>query len=79
MLPPPWRPCAPLEHVKIGLGVSEKIFLRISSCPHSVKSLAPTPSHGGHVFRRIKNSRTIFEKGHPRNNPLASHFRGEEF
>ena len=28
------------------------------------------PSHGGHVFRRIKISRTIFEKGHPRNNPV---------
>ena len=26
--------------------------------------------HGGHVFQRIKISRTVFEKGHPRNNPV---------
>ena len=44
----------------------EEDFLRISSCPYSTKSPPPSP-HVGHVFRRIKISRTIFEKGHPRN------------
>ena len=41
----------------------------MSSCPYSAKSLfpPPPPPHGGHVFRRIKISRTTFEKGHPRN------------
>ena len=44
-----------------------------------------SPSHGGHVFKRIKISPTLFEKGHPKNNPvklfqnLTSGFRGEEF
>ena len=58
-------------------------FFRISSCPYSAKSLPPP--HGGHVFRRIKISRTIFEKGHPKNNPVEffrnrkSGFRGEDF
>ena len=62
-------------------GFGEKDFLRISPCPYSAKSLAP---HGGHVFRRIKISRTILEEGHPRNNPvklfqnLKSGFRGED-
>ena len=28
------------------------------------------PIHQGHVYRRIKISRTIFEKGHPRNNSV---------
>ena len=39
-------------------------FLRISSCPKS------PPPHGGHVFRRVKISRTIFAKGHTRNIPV---------
>ena len=45
----------------------------------------PPPPHGGHVFRQIAILRRIFEKGHPRNNPvklfqnLTSGFRGEEF
>ena len=41
-------------------GFGEEDFLRISSCPYSAKSLPP--HHGGHVFRRIKNSRTVFLK-----------------
>ena len=28
------------------------------------------PIHQSHVYRRIKISRTIFEKGHPRNIPV---------
>ena len=45
----------------------------------------PPPPHRGHVFRLIKISQTIFEKGHQRNNPvklfqnLTRRFRGEEF
>ena len=41
--------------------------------------------HQSHVFGRIKISRTIFEKGYPRNIPVklfqnwTSGFRGEEF
>ena len=46
-------------------GFGEVDFLRISS--YSAKS---PPHHSGHVFRRIKISRTSFEKGHPRNIPL---------
>ena len=44
-----------------------------------------SPPHGGHVFRLIKISQTVFKKGHPRNNPvelfqnLTSGFRVEEF
>ena len=45
----------------------EEDFLRISSCPYSAKS---SPPFGSHVFRQIKISRTIFEKSHPRNNPM---------
>ena len=50
----------------------------------SIVDLSPPPSPD-HVFQRIKISRTIFEKGHPRNNPvklfqiLINSFRGEEF
>ena len=63
-------------------GFREEDFLRISSCPYSAKSL---PLHGSHVFRHIKISLTIFEKGSPQNNPvklfqnLTSSFKGEEF
>ena len=42
-------------------------FLRISSCPYGAKI---PPPHGGHVFRQIKISQTLFEKGHPRNIPV---------
>ena len=41
--------------------------------------------HQSHVYRRIKISQTLFEKGHPRNNPvklfqiLISSFWGEKF
>ena len=41
-------------------GYREEDFSRISSCPYSTKCLPP---HDGHVFRQIKISRTIFEKG----------------
>ena len=44
----------------------EKDFLRISSCPYIVQE---APIHQSHVFVRIKISKTIFEKGHPRNIP----------
>ena len=59
----------------------EEDFLRISSCPYIVQE---APIHQSHVFKRIKISRTIFEKGHPRNIPaklfqnLTSGF-GEDF
>ena len=45
----------------------------------------PPPPHDDHVFWWIKISRTIFEKGHPRNNPvklfqnLTNSFIREEF
>ena len=42
-------------------------FLRISSCPYIVQE---APIHQSHVFGGIKISRTIFEKGHPRNIPV---------
>ena len=57
-------------------------FLRISSCPYIVQE---DPIHQSHVFRRIKISQTIFEKGHPRNIPaklfqnLTSGFEEEDF
>ena len=57
-------------------------FIRISLCPYSKKK---SPVHGGHVFRWLKVLPTIFEKGHPRNNPVklfqnqTSGFRGEDF
>ena len=73
-------------------GFREEDFLRISSCPYSAKKKSlppppppPPPPNSGHVFPWVKISRTIFEKGHPRNNPvklfqnLTSGFRGEEF
>ena len=43
------------------------------------------PIHQSHIFGPIKISRTIFEKGHPRNIPVklfqnrTSGFRGEDF
>ena len=46
------------------IGFGEEDFLRISSCLCSAKSPPPL---GGHVFRQIKISQTIFEKGDPRN------------
>ena len=49
-------------------GFREEGFLRIPSCPYSVKSLSSPPWR--HVFRRIKISETTFEKGRPRNNPV---------
>ena len=64
-------------------GFREEDFLRISSCLYSAK-VSPPP-HGGHVFRQIKISQTLFKKGHPKNNPatlfqnLTCSFRGEEF
>ena len=45
----------------------EEDFLRISSCPYIVQE---APIHQSHVFGRIKISRTIIEKGHPRNIPV---------
>ena len=62
-------------------GFFREYFEEYLISPHSAKSLRP---HSGHVFRRIKISRTLFEKGHPRNNPvtlfqnLTNGFRGEE-
>ena len=53
--------------VKLFHSFGEEDFLRISSCPYKAKSL---PLQGGHVFRRIKILRTIFEKGHQRNFPV---------
>ena len=40
-----------------------------------------SPPHGGNVFRRIKISRTVFEKGHSRNIPenQTRGFREEDF
>ena len=61
-------------------GFGEEDFLRISSCPYSARS----PIHQSHVYGWIKISRTLFEKGHPRNIPvklfqnLTSGF-GEDF
>ena len=58
----------------------EEDFLRISSCPY-----IEAPIFQIHVFRRIKISQTIFEKGHPRNIPaksfqnLTSGFGEEDF
>ena len=60
----------------------EEDFLRISSCPYVVQE---APIHQSHVFWRIKISRTLFEKSHPRNIPaklfqnLTSGFREEDF
>ena len=51
------------NYFKIWPAVSEKIFLRISSCPYIVQE---APIHQSHVFGQIKISQTIFEKGHPR-------------
>ena len=55
-----------------------RILKNFSQCKN------PSPN-GGHVFRRIKISQTIFEKGYTRNNLvklfqiLTSSFRGEDF
>ena len=49
-----------------------------------VQKVFPTP-YSGHVFRQIKISRPIFEKGHPRNIPVKLFqnwirgFRQEDF
>ena len=65
-------------------GLEEEDFLRISSCPYRAKSPPPSPLQPC-FYDRSKISQTIFEKGHPRNNPvklfqnLTSGFRGEEF
>ena len=45
----------------------EENFLRIYSCPYIVQE---APIHQSHVFWLIKISKTIFEKGHPRNIPV---------
>ena len=63
-------------------GFGEGDFLRISSCPYIVQE---APIHQSHVFGQIKISRSIFEKGHPRNIPaklfqnLTSGFGEEDF
>ena len=60
-------------------GFGEEYFFRISSCPYNAKS----PRRP--FFRLIKISRTSFEKGHPRNNPVklfqnrTRGFRREDF
>ena len=70
------------KYFKIRPGVSEKIFKEFLHVSIVQKVSLP---NGGHVFPQIKISRTIFEKGHQRNNPvklfqnLTSSFRGEEF
>ena len=56
------------NYFKIWPAVSEKIFLRISSCPYSAKSPhLPEPCL---LMEQI--SRTIFEKGCPRNISVKS-------
>ena len=63
-------------------GFREEDFLRISSCPYIVQE---APIHQSHVFGLIKISRTVFEKGHPRNIPaklfqsLTCNFGEEDF
>ena len=58
----------------------EEDFLRIFSCPYGARS----PICQSHVYGGIEISRTLFEKGHPRNIPvklfqnLTSSF-GEDF
>ena len=47
-------------------------ILKNISQVHTVKP--PPLPNGGHVFRQIKISQTIFEKGCPRNNPGYQHF-----
>ena len=47
---------------------SEKLFQRRRISLKSIQRKKASPSHGGHVFRRIKISQTIFEKGHTTNN-----------
>ena len=60
----------------------EEDFLIISSCPYIVQE---APIHQSHVFGRIKISRTLFEKGPPRNihaklfQNLTSSFGEEDF
>ena len=62
-------------------GFGDEDFLRISSSPYSARS----PHSPQHVYGRIKISRTIFEKGHPRNisvklfQNLTSGFGEEDF
>ena len=59
----------------------EEDFLRISY----VHIVQEAPFHQSHVYGRIKISRTVFEKGHPRNIPvklfqnLTSSFGEEDF
>ena len=57
-------------HVKLFQNLTgsfgEEDFLGISSCPYSARN----PIHKSHVYGRIKISRTIFEKGHPRHTPV---------
>ena len=64
------------NYFKIRPAVLREYFLRISSCPYSVRS---------HVFGQIKILWTIFEKGHLRNIPMklfqirTSSFKAEDF
>ena len=64
-----------LQNLASGFG--EEDFLRITSCPCSARST--------HVYVQIKISRTVFEKGNPRNIPVklfqnvTSGFRKEDF
>ena len=62
---------SPKEHFCEIISKSDKWFqrriLKNFSEVHTVQKASP---HGGYVFRRIKISRTLFEKGHPRNNPV---------
>ena len=51
----------------VNSGFEEEDFLRISSCPYTVQE---APIHQSHVYGQSKISRTVFEKGHPRNIPL---------
>ena len=96
--PPPWRPCfstdqncennfwkgLPKEQSCEIISKSDKQFQRrwiLKNFSEGHKKASP---HGSHVFRRIKISRKMFEKGHTRNNPvklfqiLTSSF-GEDF
>ena len=60
---------------------SDKLFQKrrfLKNFFKSTRSKEPPP-HGGHVFRRIRISRTIFEKGHPRNYPVTLLYWQPEF
>ena len=85
-----WKGSPRNIHVKLFKNLTcgfREDFLRISPCPYSARSPPPPPPpiHQSHVFGQIKISRSVFEKGHLRNNPvklfqnLTCGFRDEDF